>query len=145
MILEALNYSASLAATPAEFRHHVKSSVRLWARGNRLRSEWAEHEANTKAHIVRSVSTLKQRRTAVVLGSGLLRDVPIRELIASFDTVVLVDLVHLASVRFWAGLHGKGKVRLISRDVSGFPESVASNATDALAFLRLVDYQDFVA
>jgi hypothetical protein len=42
---------------------------------------------------------LRQKRTAVVLGSGLLRDVPIRELAAAFDTVVLIDLVHVASVR----------------------------------------------
>ncbi len=47
---------------------------------------------------------LRQKRTAVVLGSGLLRDVPIEELSENFDTVVLVDLVHLASVRLWLRL-----------------------------------------
>lgn len=145
MLLEALNYVASLGVTPAEFREHISSSVRLWARANRLRRQWAEHEASTKAHIIQSFSHLKQRRTAVVLGSGTLSDVPIRELVAAFDTVVLVDLMHLASVRAWVALNGKGKVRLISRDVSGFKDALAGTTPEPLAFLRQVPYLDFVA
>lgn len=145
MILEALNYLASLALTPAEFRGHISSSIRLWARANRCRQAWAEHEANTKAHIIGSFAPLKQKRTAVVLGSGLLRDVPIHELVAAFDTVVLVDLVHLASVRAWLAVHGRKKTRLISRDLSGLEDALAAREPEPLAFLRQVPYLDFVA
>ena len=145
MIPEALQYAASLAVTPADFRRHVSSSVRLWARAKRCKRDWATHEANTKSHILHAVSDLKQRRTAVVLGSGLLRDVPMEGLVQAFDTVVLVDLVHLASVRAWVALRGKGKVRLTTRDVSGLEDALKGERVEPLAFLRQVPYLDFVA
>lgn len=99
MILEALQYAATRAATPKPFRPHIRYSVNLWARANRCATAWAEHENNSQQFVLQSVRKLKQRRTAVVLGSGLLRDVPYDALVAMFDTVVLVDLVHLASVQ----------------------------------------------
>ncbi|MFD1745870.1 hypothetical protein ACFSE1_10395 [Rhizobium helianthi] len=144
MILEALNYGASWPLTPATFRPHVSSSVRLWARARRCAKHWAAHEAQSKAHMLAALKELKQRRTAVVLGSGLLRDVPIRELIAAFDTVVLVDLVHLASIRAWAALNGKKKLRLISRDLSGLDVARTGQMPEPLSFLRQVPYLDFV-
>jgi len=87
---------------------------------------------------------LRQRRTAVVLGSGLLRDVPIEELVRTFDTVVLVDLVHLASTRLWLRLKGYKNVRLIERDLSGYDDLAAGRQPEPLAFLRTVPYLDFV-
>lgn len=35
MILEALQYAATRAVTPKEFRPHIRYSVNLWARANR--------------------------------------------------------------------------------------------------------------
>ncbi|MNI17605.1 hypothetical protein D3C73_709810 [compost metagenome] len=87
---------------------------------------------------------MKQRRTAVVLGSGLLRDIPILELSKSFDTVVLIDLVHLASVRTWIRAKRLSNVRLISRDLSGLPDAVSGKVPEPLAFLRQVPYLDLV-
>ena len=87
---------------------------------------------------------MRQRRTALVLGSGLLRDVPIANLSRSFDTVVLVDLVHPASVRL--GLRGRRlrNVRLISRDLSGLDQALSDQPVEPLSFLRQVPYLDLV-
>ena len=144
MILEALHYAATWPVTPQEFRPHVKSSVSLWSRANRCATAWAEHEENSRDFIRAAMSGLKRRRTAVVLGSGLLRDVPIRDLAKGFDTVVLVDLVHLAGVR--AGLLARriSNVRLISRDLSGLGDARAGKPVEPLSFLRQVPYLDFV-
>jgi hypothetical protein len=144
MILEAIQYAATYPVTPAPFRPHVHSSVSLWSRAGRCARDWAEHEENCRAFIRETVEDMKQRRTAVVLGSGLLRDVPIQLLSRAFDTVVLVDLVHLASIRM--RLKGKGlrNVRLISRDLSGFEEAAADKSVEPLAFLRQVPYLDLV-
>ena len=101
MILEAAQYAATYPVTPKAFRPFVRSSVSLWSRAPRCSHQWAPHEANCQTFIRETVAGIKQRRTAVVLGSGLLRDVPIEFLARSFDTVVLVDLVDLASVRAW--------------------------------------------
>lgn len=115
MILEALQYAATRAVTPKEFRPHVRYSVNLWARANRCAKAWAEHENNSRQFVLQSAKKLKQRRTAVVLGSGLLRDVPHDALVAMFDTVVMVDLVHLASVQAKLRLNAKERPHRQSR------------------------------
>ncbi|MBB3460432.1 hypothetical protein [Rhizobium sp. BK377] len=144
MIAEALQYLATAALTGSAHRRFARSSVNLWSRAGRCSRDWAAHEANSKEAISTAISGLTQRRTAVVLGSGLLRDVPIEQLAESFDTVVLVDLVHLASVR--VRLKGKRyrNVRLIERDLSGYDDLAARREPEPLGFLRSVPYLDFV-
>ncbi|MDP9835372.1 hypothetical protein J2T09_000113 [Neorhizobium huautlense] len=142
MILEALQYIATLPVTPAPFRPYIRSSVNLWARAGRCAKDWAAHEAQCQNFVRKTVSGMRERRTAVVLGSGLLRDVPVEFLSKAFDTVVLVDLVHLASVRLRA--RRLRNVRLISRDLSGFDDVLAGRKPEPLGFLRQVPYLDLV-
>lgn len=144
MILEALNYAATWPLTAPGHRPFIRYSVNLWSRAGRCAADWREHEENSKAAVLAAMAKARQRRTAVVLGSGLLRDVPIIEMSRAFDTVVLVDLVHLASVRAWLGLRRLKNVRLIERDLSGYEELRAGGAADPLGFLRQVPYLDFV-
>lgn len=144
MILEALNYAASWPITLPAHRPYIRSSVNLWSRAHRCARHWAEHEANCKAAILSAIDGLRQRRTAVVLGSGLLRDVPAVELAKRFDTVVLVDLVHLASTRAWIAMKGVKNIRLIERDLSGFEQLATGQQPEPLSFLRQVPYLDFV-
>lgn len=145
MILEALNYAASWPLTSAAHRPFIRSSVNLSARANRCGKAWAEHERRTKGAMLKAAEGCRQRRTAVILGSGLLRDVPVIALSRMFDTVVLVDLVHLASVRGWIAMKGLKNVRLIERDLSGLDDILAGTTPDPLSFLRQVPYLDFVA
>lgn len=87
-----------LVATPAPLDHRrvgcVSDSVRLASRSRRCRAAWAPHLAATREAILASAATAGRRRTAIVLGSGLLDDVPLAELAARFERVVLVDAVH---------------------------------------------------
>lgn len=144
MILEALNYAATWPLTSAGHRPFIRYSVNLWSRAGRCAGDWREHEENSKAAILAAMAKPRQRRTAVVLGSGLLRDVPIIEMSRAFDTVVLVDLVHLASVRMWLAAKGLKNVRLIERDLSGYDALAAGGEPDPLGFLRQVPYLDLV-
>jgi hypothetical protein len=144
MIVEALLYAATLPVTTKPHRKFVRYSVNLSSRAQRCAKAWAEHENNSRRAIAAAVSDLQQRRTAVVLGSGLLRDVPIGLLSKSFDTVVLVDLVHLASVRLWLKVKGYRNVVLVERDLSGYDALAAGEAPEPLGFLRSVPYLDLV-
>ncbi|MEB2846845.1 hypothetical protein GAO09_16985 [Rhizobiales bacterium RZME27] len=144
MILEALQYAATYPVTPKPFRPFIRSSVNLWARAGRCAKDWATHEAQCQTFVRETVSGMKERRTVVVLGSGLLRDVPLAFLSKTFDTVVLVDLVHLASVRLWLSAKRPRNVRLISRDLSGLDDVLAGRETEPLSFLRQVPYLDLV-
>jgi len=144
MILEAIQYAATWRVTKPEHRPFIRYSVNLWSRARRCAKDWAEHEANTKAAILRAASEINPRRTAVVLGSGLLRDVPIVELSNAFDTVVLVDLVHVASVRSWVTAKGLKNVKFIERDLSGYDDLKAGKVPEPLDFLRRVPWLDLV-
>jgi hypothetical protein len=144
MITEALLYAATFPLTGKAHRKFIRSSVNLWSRAGRCARDWAEHEEMSRNAIRAATAGLRQKRTAVVLGSGLLRDVPINELAKDFDTVVLVDLVHLASVRLWPAVKGYRNVRLIERDLSGYDDLAAGREPEPLSFLRNVPYLDFV-
>ncbi|RDJ15506.1 hypothetical protein [Rhizobium grahamii] len=144
MIAEALLYAATVPVTLKAHRRFIRYSVNLWSRAGRCSRQWAEHEERSKDAVRSAMAGLRQRRTAVILGSGLLRDVPIEELARTFDTVVLVDLVHLASTRLWLRLKGYKNVRLIERDLSGYDDLAAGRQLQPLAFLRTVPYLDFV-
>ena len=95
----------------------LTESVSLWARGLRQRKAWADHHTRCRAVVAEIIVTLPQRRTAVILGSGMLRDVPIEELSAKFERVLLIDAVHLPPVRL--RMHFHRNVDLVTQDLSG--------------------------
>lgn len=144
MLAEALNFAATWKLTGTEQRPHIRSSVNLWARARRCAEAWRDHENNCHRAILMKAKDLPRRRTAVILGSGLVRDVPLEMLARAFDTVVLVDRVHLASVRSWIGWRKLGNVRLVERDLSGYADLKAGRTPEPFAFLRQVPYLDFV-
>ena len=77
MILEALNFAATWIVSKRRKAGEINSSVRLRARAGRCARDWAEHEENCKAFVNRHMPD--RGRVAVVLGSGLLRDLPLVE------------------------------------------------------------------
>lgn len=146
MIAEALNFAATYALTPRRHAGEINSSVTLWARARRCARDWAEHERRCHRFILEAIEALPGRRTVVVLGSGLLRDVPIEALASRFETVLLYDLQHLASVRLWARFKRLGSLSFVSRDLSGQDALRASPQVtpEPLAFLQGIEGLDLV-
>jgi hypothetical protein len=122
MLAEFAVYLTTPASRSVRRSGALKASVNLWARSRRCAKAWQDHEARTKAAFHRAVDAVADRRTVVVLGSGLLRDVPIERLAAEFKRVVLVDIVHLSPVRLSVLLSGRRNVELMTRDVSGYDD-----------------------
>lgn len=91
--------------------------VRLWARRARCSAEWAAHEAQCHAIVRRAMEGLSRRRKVLVLGSGLVRDVPIEALSRAFDEVLLVDAVHLPVTRL--RLTRYRNLRFVTADLTG--------------------------
>jgi hypothetical protein len=119
-------------------------SVALWSRATRCRSAWAPHEARCHAVIRAAIVDLDRRHTALVLGSGLVRDVPLPDLVERFERVVLVDAVHLWPARRRAR---HPKVELVTTDLSGVAAWLAGGADgrlDPLAAFRNDANVDFV-
>jgi hypothetical protein len=144
MLLEAINFAATYAVSPRRHASEINSSVNLWARARRCARDWAAHEAKSKAVVKGCIEALPQRRVAVVLGSGLLRDVPIELLSRSFREVRLYDLQHLASVRAWAAMRGLRNLTFECRDLSGYDTLKAGMAPKPLAFLSDIVDLDLV-
>jgi ethanolamine utilization microcompartment shell protein EutS len=95
----------------------VGESVALWSRGWRQRKAWAPHHERCRAVVAGVVGELARHRTVLVLGSGLLRDLPLDLLCARFERVVLVDAVHLPQIRLRMAF--RRKVALVTRDLTG--------------------------
>ncbi len=133
MILEALHFTAALAVSSRRKPREIAGSVGLWSRARRCAKAWAPHEENCQAFVEEKVGQLIERRHVAVLGSGLLRDVPLEFLAKSFQTVTLYDLVHLPSARMKVRGGRRANVRLVERDLSG-----------GLEFLKTDDAPDLV-
>lgn len=95
----------------------VGESVALWSRGNRQRRAWAPHHERCRSVVAEAVTELSQRRKVAVLGSGLLRDIPLDLLCRQFEQVLLVDAVHLPQIRL--RMRVRPKVMLLTRDLTG--------------------------
>ena len=99
---------------------YVRELRALRARHDRCRSDWHSHLEHTRAVILDAAAQCEQRRSALVVGSGLLFDIPLDELARQFGSVVLVDIVHAWSVHRRAVR--LSNVRLLPLDVTGVVE-----------------------
>lgn len=137
MLLEILAWLLTPASLDARRTGHLAAAVSLWSRVRRCRTAWSDHETRCRGIVERSVAALPTRRTCLVLGSGLMRDVSLPDLAARFERVVLVDVVHLWPIRLAARRHAN--VELLSLDLTGSTDLLLGRATglaDPLGRLR---------
>jgi hypothetical protein len=104
---------------------YLSQMLALRGRHRRRRAGWQPHLYNTKKFILAAAGTCRKQDTVVVLGSGLLLDVPIEALADMFHEVVLVDVVHLPEVRKRIRRHKN--VRTIRRDITSVAERLYWN------------------
>lgn len=116
MLREALEY----LVTPVdpEFRgtHYLAEAIATRSRARRCRRDWAPHLENCRRVVSAAVECCARYRTALVLGGGLAHDLPLSELSAAFERILLVDVVHLWPVRRAA--RRLGNVELVAHDVT---------------------------
>ena len=105
---------------------YVRELRALRARRNRCRSAWSSHLEHTRAVILDAAAQCERRRGALVVGSGLLFDIPLEELSRQFESVVLADIVHAWSVHHQAARFSN--VRLLTLDVTGLAERCHAEA-----------------
>lgn len=116
LLLDFLEYLTTPCSWRARSMGFLTSSLKVQARYRRCRRAWEPHLAQTRRVILDAAARCVERRKAVILGAGLLHDIPLRELSAMFREVTLVDIVfpwrsRLAAARFQ-------NVRCIEADVT---------------------------
>ena len=124
MAIQTIRAWSDYLANPAP-RHvrqmgYVRELRALRTRRNRCRDAWQPHLEHTRAVLLESAAQCEQRRSALIVGSGLLFDVPLAELSRQFESVVLVDIAHLWCVHRQAARFPN--VRLVPLDVTGVVE-----------------------
>lgn len=86
------------------------------------RQAWQPHLDRTRAFVLSAAARCAKRGRAVILGSGLLLDVPLPELSGMFKEVVLQDVACLPEVR--KELRRYRNVSFVEHDVTGLSEKL---------------------
>ena len=122
MIREALEWLATPCPRFGRDLGYLGEAIAIGARYRRCRTAWAEHLACSRQAILDAARSASGRRTAVILGSGPLLDVPLAELSALFRSVILVDALHPLTARWQARRFGN--VELVTADLTGALEAL---------------------
>lgn len=139
MLLEGLLWLTARCSPSARRFGYLREAIAIAARHRRCRAAWQPHLDKTRAALLASARLSRQRRSALVFGSGLLLDIPLAELATLFEDVRLVDLVHLPAVRRAARRFHN--VTLVEHDVSGILQPLLEGAGgfDEAALRRLAE------
>jgi len=117
VIREALEWLLTPGSRAGRDLGYLAETIAIGARHRRCRKAWAEHLRRSREAILDAARTAPGRRTALVLGSGPLLDVPLAELAALFRSVILVDALHPLGARWQARRHAN--VELVTADLNG--------------------------
>lgn len=99
-MLSDLITSLTTPCSPA-IRHlgYLTEAIDMRGRARRNTSAWQTHLDNTRSFVLSSAEKCQNRSRIIILGSGLLLDVPLAELASLFREVILMDVVCLPGIR----------------------------------------------
>jgi len=129
MLIEALKYLTTPCPRIPREMGYLKEIIGMEARYARCRQAWRPHLDESRRLIIEAAQQCPSHKSAVILGSGLLLDVPIRELSDLFSEVILVDVVHLPVVR--KKIRNLRNVRTLDHDISGVLEPLYKQVHEA--------------
>ena len=132
MIIEYFKYLTNPATKSAKKMGQLRETIAMEARYKRSKSQWETHLKNTKSLIEESSLKVVNQNELIVLGSGLLLDIPIEFLAKYFKRVYLVDVVHLKKIK--QTINTYNNVFLVEHDITGLSDQLInaskSNFTD---------------
>jgi hypothetical protein len=99
MIKELFLYFTTRVSPEAKKFGHLYEAIAIEEREKRCHRFWQSHREESKKTILRTVSTIQEKKSLLILGTGPLHEIPIEQLSAMFDTITLVDIVHLPKTK----------------------------------------------
>ncbi|HEX9137184.1 MAG TPA: hypothetical protein VF905_09615 [Nitrospirota bacterium] len=120
-------YTYLTTTCPQYVRHmaYLDEAIAMRGRYRRNGEAWRPHLEKTRRFILSVAEKCRNRNKAVVLGAGLLLDVPLDDLSSLFQEVVLVDIVFLPEVR--SSIKQFGNVKLLQHDVTNMAKQLHEN------------------
>lgn len=122
MLLEAIQYLTTPCPRPYRAMGYLHELIATGARARRCRAAWQPHLDKTRAVISDAVAKSGGNTKAVVLGAGMLGDIPLDRLAQKFATVVLADVCFSKQTRrvVWRHPH----IELLHTDITGVAGAV---------------------
>lgn len=138
MLAELCAYLSTPCSTAARRLGYLHATIALAARHRRCRAAWRFHLQHSRQAVLAAADACAQRRSALILGSGHLLDIPLAELAGRFQRVLLVDVLHPWATKRQARRYAN--VYLIEHDISecaaallALPHNAGMEAFAALA------------
>lgn len=125
MLLELFTYLTTPCPPYVRNMGYLREAIGLKCRYKRHPACWHPHLEKTRQFILSTASKCRNHGKLVVLGSGLLLDVPLEALAAMFREVVLIDIVCLPEIL--RRIKRYSNVRFFQRDVTGIAEPLYQN------------------
>ena len=122
LLADSIKYLITPAPRHLRTMGYVRELRALGARRDRCRAAWQPHLEKTRTLILEAADLCATKNKALILGSGLLFDIPVAELSQRFKQVVLVDIVHLWKVH--RQIRQYPNVHLVQQDITGVVEQI---------------------
>ena len=132
MIIEFYKYLTNPATHSAKKLGQLRETIAMEARYKRSKKQWDSHLENTKQLIKAAAEDIAEKSDVIILGSGLLLDIPIEYLAKKFSHVYLIDVVHLKTTKQLCKKYNN--VLFIEHDVTGLAEQMVHNPADKIDF-----------
>jgi hypothetical protein len=125
MIEELIHYlSAQTNSQGARRLGYVYEAAALQVRHRRCLTAWQTHIKATQQALIAAASRIETGGTALIVGAGCVQDLPISNLLAQFERLVLVDIVFTYQARRLAS-SWPGRVECCYLDVTGVVDWLA--------------------
>jgi hypothetical protein len=108
---------------------YLYEAIAMRERYRRNSKSWKPHLDNSRAFILSTAENTIKKRKAVIIGSGLLLDVPMDELSEMFEEVILADIVHLPEAVKKSEKYRN--VKILWHDIMGISEKIYNLPVDS--------------
>lgn len=94
-MLEELIYYVGTRAQNRNIRRlgYVYEAAALQTRHRRCRNVWKSHIQSTHQALLSAASQVDKKGNALLVGSGLIHDLPVAQLLTQFERIILLDVV----------------------------------------------------
>jgi hypothetical protein len=125
MLSELYTYLATPCPQYVRHMDYLSEAIDMRKRYQRNRAAWQPHLENTRRFVLAAAERCGNRSRVVILGAGLMLDVPLEELASMFREVVLADIVFLPEVR--RAVKRYGNATLVRHDVTNMARRLHEN------------------
>ena len=125
MLLELFTYLTTPCPPYVRNMGYLREAIGLKCRYKRHPARWQPHLEKTRQFILSAANKCRNHGKVVILGSGLLLDVPIEALSTTFREVVLIDIVCLPEIR--KRIKRYNNVKFFPRDVTNIAGTLYQN------------------